>query len=258
MGGPVIVTRPAAPGRRLVAALRQRGHDAVWWPAFEIAPPADEAGVRSALARIAEYDLALFVSPNAVHAVAERLSADWPAGTVIGAVGASTREAARAELRGAAAATVVAPDDTDESGSEGFWRAWCATGRRARRVLLLRASTGRDWIIDQFRGTDAEVDAMAVYERQPHRLPERERARLRGWVATGARPVVVVSSAEAVGAVLEQVQAVEGATDWLKRGRAIATHARVALRLEDAGFLEVATSDPDDSSVIDQLESIRG
>jgi uroporphyrinogen-III synthase len=234
VGGPVIVTRPAAPGRRLVAAMRQRGHDAAWWPAFEIAPPADEAEVRRALARIAEYDLALFVSPNAVHATAERLATDWPAGTVIGAVGASTREAARAELRGAATATVVAPDEADESGSEGFWRAWCATGRRARRVLVLRAATGRDWIIDQLRGADAAVDAMAVYDRRPYRLPERERTRLRGWMAKGSSPVTVVSSAEAVGAVLEQVQVVEGAADWLKRGRAIATHPRVALRLEGA------------------------
>src|SRR5512145_2263372 len=122
MRAPVIVTRPAAPGQRLVAALRRRGYEVVWWPAFDIAPPANEAAVRRALDHLADYDLALFVSPNAVHATAERMTADWPASTAIGAVGASTREAAVAELRGAGVANIVAPDDGEESGSEGFWR----------------------------------------------------------------------------------------------------------------------------------------
>jgi len=258
MRPPVIITRPAAPGERLAAALRRRGCEVAWWPAFDIAPPSNEAAVRRALDHLANYDLALFVSPNAVHATAERLAADWPASTVIGAVGASTRDAAAAELPGGANAAIVAPDDGDESGSEGFWRAWRATGRRARRVLVLRAATGRDWIIDQFRSADAEVDALAVYARSPHVLPGSEWARLHGWMSRGETPITIFSSAEAVGAILEQVQRVAGATEWLQSGTAIATHPRVAQRLQAAGFANVETCAPDDSAVIGKLESIHG
>ena len=258
MRAPVIVTRPAAPGRRLVAALRRCGGEVAWWPAFDIAPPANEAAVRRALDHLADYDLALFVSPNAVHATAERLSADWPASTVIGAVGASTRDAAVAELPGGSAAPIVAPDDGDESGSEGFWRAWRVTGRRARRVLVLRAATGRDWIINQFRADDAEVDALAVYDRLPHALSAGDRDRLIGWVRSGVPPITVVSSAEAVGAILEQVDRVEGAAEWLRRGLSIATHPRVAQRLQAAGFANVDACAPDDPAVIGKLESIQG
>lgn len=253
--GPVIVTRPAAPGRRLADTLRGRGHEAAWWPAFEIVPPADPSRVDATLARLHDYDLAVFVSPNAVQAVAERLAIDWPAATVIGAVGAATRDAALAALRGAARATIVAPDDADESGSEGFWRAWRASGRRAQRVLLLRAASGRDWIIDQLHAAGAAVDPLPVYERVGQRLPASECERLRGWIEAGASPVVVVSSAEAVAAILDQVQAVDGAADWLRRCRAIATHPRVAQRLHEAGFTRVEVSDPADSAVIGKLES---
>jgi uroporphyrinogen-III synthase len=256
MRRPVIVTRPAAAGERLTAALRARGHEVAWWPAFEIAPPPDEPAVRAALARLADYDLALFVSPNAVHAVAARLTADWPPATVLGAVGAGTRAAALAELRGARAATVVAPDDADTSGSESFWRTWQASGRRARRVLLLRAASGRDWIVDRLRGVHAEVDALAVYDRRPHRLPEAELARLRGWVAQRRAPVAVVSSAEAVGAVLEQVRAADGGADWLRGGVAIATHPRIAERLRSSGFDRVEACAAADGDVIGTLESI--
>jgi uroporphyrinogen-III synthase len=258
VSAPVIVTRPAAPGERLAAALRARGWDVAWWPAFEIAPPSDELAVRRALDHLGEYDLALFVSANAVHATSARLTSDWPASAVLGAVGASTRDAALDELRGAVRATVIAPDDGDESGSEGFWRAWRASGRRAQRVLVLRAATGRDWIIDQFRGADAEVDAIAVYDRRPHRLPVAERDRLRAWMRGDAEPVTIVSSAEAVGAIVEQVAGIDGASSWLRSGRAIATHPRVAQRLQAAGFDRIVTTDPSDSAVISKLESIRG
>lgn len=258
MRAPVIVTRPAEPGQRLTSDLQRRGREAVWWPAFRISGPDDEAAVRQTLAGLADYDLALFVSPNAVHATAERLAADWPSGTAIGAVGAATRDAAMAELPGAAHACVVAPDEGDESGSEGFWRAWQASGRHARRVLLLRAATGRDWIVEQLRGAGASVQALPIYDRTPYVLAPPDLLQLRGWVHGSRAAAVVVSSAEAVSAIIEQARAVEGAAEWLKRGIAVATHPRVAQRLHSAGFQHVEVCDADDSSVIRKLESIQG
>lgn len=256
-GAPVIVTRPAGPGQRLAEELGRRGRKVVWCPAFDIVAPADEAEVQRTLARLAEYDLALFVSPNAVQATAARLSADWPASTVIGAVGAATLEATAA-LRGAAQAVKLAPEAEDESGSEGFWRAWQASGRQARKVLLLRASAGRDWIVERFRAAGAVVDALAVYDRRAHRLGESERRLIREWQREGRAPVTIVSSTEAVASILEQVGGIEGATDWLKQGIALATHPRIAQRLRSAGFARVETSGADDLAVIGTLESSHG
>jgi uroporphyrinogen-III synthase len=254
---PVIVTRPGGPGQRLNDALNRRGRDVVWCPAFDIGPPVDEELVRRTLDRLAEYDLALFVSPNAVHATAERLREPWPAGTVIGAVGAATREATAA-LPGAGSASTLAPDDRDESGSEGFWRAWQMRAGNARRVLVLRALTGRDWIIDRFREAGAVVDVLPVYDRRPHVLGEQERLRLHEWMRTGRQPITIVSSTDAVTSILEQTGCVEGAPQWLKHGIALATHPRVAQRLDSAGFARVELSSADDSAVIRTLELIDG
>ena len=256
-GAPVIVTRPAEPGRRLVEELGRRGREVVWCPAFDIVAPADEAEVGRVLARLADYDLALFVSPNAVQATAARLAADWPASTVIGAVGAATLEATAA-LRGAAHAVRLAPDQEDESGSEGFWRAWQASGRLAHRVLLLRAAAGRDWIVDRFRAAGAVVDALAVYERRAHRLGEPERRLIQEWQRDGRAPITIVSSTESVASILEQLEGIEGAADWLKQGIALATHPRIAQRLHSAGFARIETSSADDSAVIGTLESMHG
>jgi uroporphyrinogen-III synthase len=253
---PVIVTRPARPGQRLTARLAQRGRDAVWWPAFDIEAADDPDTVRARLQSLAQYDLAVFVSTNAVHAVAGLLQADWPASTVIGAVGAATRDAARAELRGAHRATVLAPDGDDDPGSEAFWRAWQASGRSARNVLLLRAGSGRDWIVERLRSAGASVEPLAVYRRRPHQLGPADVEQLRAWFTSNSRPAAIVTSSEAVDALPGQLHAVAGAIEWLQRGIAIATHPRVAQRLQSAGFQHVETCAADDDAIVRKLESM--
>lgn len=256
MASPVIVTRPARPGQRLADRLQQRGCDAVWWPAFDIEPAVDVVDVRARLRRLAEYDLALFVSAHAVQATAQLIDAEWPASTIVGAVGAGTRAAVLAELRGVERATIVAPNADDESGSEAFWRAWQYTRRRVRRALLLRAEGGRDWIIRQLRAEGATVDVLAVYRRLPHVLTIGDRERLHQWLESGAAPLTVVTSSEAVDTLLEQVRAVDGADGWLRGGTAVATHPRVAQRLHSAGFQHIETCDADDDAILRKLESI--
>ena len=256
MRRPILVTRPARAGERLVDALRRRGCEAVWWPAFDIGAPPDEGAVRQALSELSDYDLAVFVSPSAVHATAQRLAERWPPETVIGAVGAGTRAATLAELSGAEQATIIAPDGTDESGSEAFWSVWQASGRSARRVLLLRAATGRDWIIQQFRAGGAEVAVLPVYQRLAHALTSREVTDLQAWMKMGSVPVVIVSSTEAVDALGDQLKPIQGAADWLRSGIALATHPRVAQRLHSAGFERVQQCDFNDEAVGRKLESI--
>jgi uroporphyrinogen-III synthase len=252
----VIVTRPDDAGRRLAGNITQRGIRAVWWPAFEIAAAPDTEAARSALARLSDYDLALFVSPNAVRAAAALLGAyQWPRGTMIGAVGASTRAAVEAELRPADVA-VIAPDEEGGSGSEAFWRAWQARSPGVKRVLLLRAQSGRDWLMQRFVESGAVVDVVAVYTRRRHRLSAADVAQLREWIAAGVTPAIVFSSSEAVAALDQQADA--DARRWLRSGTAIATHSRIAQQLAADGYARVIGATLDDDAIIAKLESIRG
>ncbi len=250
----VIVARPADAGKRLCDRLIERGHRAVWWPAFDIEAAPDMAAARAALARLSDHDLAIFVSPNAVRSVKSLLNDAWPANTLIGAVGASTRAAIETELQPGDAAMLIGPDEDDESGSEAFWRAWLASGRSAQRVLLLRAEDGRNWLSERFVESGAEVDAIAVYSRRPHRLSAGDLAQLGEWVTAGEHPTTVFSSSEAIATLDQQVGA--GARAWLRTGTAIASHARIAHGLKTAGYTRVVNATFDDDSVIATLESI--
>ncbi len=256
---PVIVTRPDAGGRALTDALRALGVDAVWLPAFDIGPPPDEATARAVLARLADFDLAIFVSAAAVRATAALLAAPWPVRTAIGAVGAATARAVAQAIPGAQSAPCIAPDDADEhdAGSEAFWEALTRSALRPQRVLLLRAEGGRAWLADRLTETGARVTAVAVYSRRARSASDGEIAVLRRWRSAGRAPAVLVTSSEAVDVLLAQIDRA-GARDWLRTGLALATHARIAERLRSAGFARVALAAPRAEAIMAAIESSAG
>jgi uroporphyrinogen-III synthase len=230
----IVVTRPEEPGRVLTTALIERGADALWLPAFDLAPAPDFSAVRTVLAALSTFDLAIFVSPAAVRATAALLNGPWPAAAVIGAAGQATVDAVRARLRLGSEARIVAPDD-DEGGSEALLRALDAASVSARRALILRAASGRDWLGDRLAERGVQVETLAVYDRRAHALTEQERARL---MQMGVQPIdSVFSSSEAVAAV----QAMMPVAIWevLQQGTTVASHSRIAQRLTDAGFGKV-------------------
>ncbi len=209
---------------------------------------------RSTLARLADYDLAIFVSPNAVRAAAPLLGVAWPSGTMIGAVGASTRAAVEAELKPASGLVVSTQDEDQQSGSEAFWHAWLARKQRVQQVLLVRAEDGRTWLAERFEEQGARVNAVAVYSRRLRQPSADELQRLRDSVAVDERPVVVFSSTEAVAALDRQVD--KAAQAWLRNGVAIACHPRIAEQLLSNGYARVLDATFDDDSIVAQLKSI--
>ncbi|MBA3254682.1 MAG: uroporphyrinogen-III synthase [Burkholderiaceae bacterium] len=250
----VIVTRPASNGQRLFERIVEHGYHALWWPAFDIGAAPDTGRARQMLARLADYQLAIFVSAHAVRGARALLEGAWPAGTLIGAVGASTRAAIEAELQPDPSLIVTTPEDDQPSGSEAFWRAWQATGHRARRVLILRAEDGRSWLSDRFSEHGAEVEPIAVYTRHSHVLTPGEVEQLSQLIADDKRAAIIFSSTEAVAALDQQVDS--RARAWLRKGTAVACHPRIADQLLTNGYKRVVGATFDDDSIIAKLESI--
>lgn len=252
----VIVTRPAAAGERLHRKLLGLGWDAVWCPAFDIGPPPDEPRARAVLQQLGRFDLVVFVSPNAVHATVSLMDTAWPSKLPIGAVGEATAAALVAELALSPEVPVIAPTG-EASGSEAFWSEWTRAGRDARRVLILRAQHGREWLGERFSDAGAEVEVLPVYTRAERGLDSAALAVLQRSMAGDGLPVTVFSSSEAVDALDRQLSAQEGATRWLREGTTLATHERIRDRLLDVGYRRVELTAPDDEALIARLELIR-
>jgi uroporphyrinogen-III synthase len=237
-GHPILVTRPEEPGRWLTAALNERGAVALWLPAFDLKPAPKPFVVKNTLARLSTYDLAVFVSPATVRATSAVLAAAWPVRTAIGAVGRATEQAVRSELHPADAVRIVAPASDDEGGSEALLAALDAAGIEPRRVLILRAVIGRDWLRERLGERGAQVESLPVYDRHAHALSDVEREQLdvlRGPLDS------VFSSSEAVDTVRAMLESTP-AWDSVRRGRAVASHTRIAQRLAEAGFADVCVS----------------
>lgn len=252
----IIVTRPGDAGRRLQAGLQQAGRDAVWWPAFDIGPATDAAHARHVLQGLGDVDLAVLVSPAAVRATAELLAQPWPVTTAIGAVGAATAAAVGEWLQPDPSVPLIAPAAGDETGSEAFMAEWQRRGQTARRVLILRAQHGREWLAQRFAELGSRVETLAVYARNECDLDVAARRWLADAIDRGAPVATLFSSSEAIAALDRSVRGEPRARDWLRAGAAVATHARIAEQLLAAGYSRVLTSTGDDATLLAQLESL--
>lgn len=252
----VIVTRTGEAGRRLHIRLQYTGHDVAWWPAFDIGPAPDVDQARCTLATLDAFDLAIFVSPAAVRATVELHAQPWPAGTAIGAVGAATAAAVAEWLRPSPEVPIIAPATHDDTGSEAFMVEWQRQRRTARRVLIVRAQHGREWLAQRFAEGGSHVETIAVYARTECALDASAERWLASAVGAGAPVATVFSSSAAIAALDRSVQPVSGASAWLRNGAAIATHSRIAEQLLASGYSRVLTASADDAAVLAQLESL--
>lgn len=272
----VVVTRPAGQSRQLTEALQAAGLDVLGFPLLAIGPAVDDTPLRAALARLSDYALAVFVSPNAVSFALEALAqiqntagpAQWPAGVAVAVVGPSS-VAALAE-RGIAAPThrVIAPagaqgtqGDADAAGdaprfdSEALWSELdTAPGAfTGRSVLIIRGNGGRDWLGDRLREAGATVDAVEAYSRT---LPEptgMQWQAVRDSLRPGAPPSAwLLTSSEAVRNLdaLARLQLSPQEHERLKQMQCIAPHARIAAQAQALGFAHVLPAAPGDAGLL--------
>lgn len=255
----MLVTRPQATGSSLTAQLRSGGGDAIWWPAFDLLAPEDPSALRAYIARLAEFDLAIFVSPAAVHALASAMRRmyprtqrpGWPAGTRIAAVGAATREAALQSLPGVGETQIICPpgESAADGGSDALVSAIKELAATPQAVLLVRAQSGRQRLIDWLRGQGASVEETIAYRRVAHEPSEAQWSVLRASVRAGKRLAVLYTSSEAVGVLAAQFAHDRELADALADAIALCVHERIERELRARGYTDVRSCTMDVASI---------
>lgn len=266
----VIVTRPAKEAQAWVADLRAHGLDAVALPLITIGAVADPAALTNAWRRLEQYDAVMFVSGNAVaHFFAQR-PADVanPFGEPGGILRAwVTGPASQSALQacGVLPSAIDAPaPDGAQFDSEALWRTVRPRVVPGYRVLIVRGNApeaafgahadpasqgvGRDWFAQQLQATGGVVDYVVAYERRAPVWDRAQLALIAQAVCDGS--VWIFSSAEAVGYLLASAPQ----QDWAQ-ARAVATHARIAQAVRQAGFGTVWESRPLLAEVVASIES---
>jgi uroporphyrinogen-III synthase len=228
----LIVTRPAAQAAAWVDQFRALGLDARALPLIEIAPLADDGGLRAVWRTLEAVSLVVFVSANAVQHFfdARPPGAAWPDAVLAGSTGPGTSAALRAA--GVEGQSLVEPAaDAPAFDSEALWAQLSPRHWRDRSVLVVRGEEGRDWLADTLRGRGAQVSFVAAYRRCLPQLDADEQALLAAAQAQPTAHLWLFSSSEAVA----NLRALLPAADW-SRSRAYASHPRIVQAVRAAGF----------------------
>lgn len=182
------ITRPHDQAAGLIAAVKSAGADVLPLPLLEIAPPLDLPALDAVLARLDEFDLAIFVSPSALDAVFDRLHHGWPANLPVAVMGpGSALRAAERKIP-----HIIAP--TSQFDSAGLLQQPELQALTGQRVVLFRGDGGRDALPQTLVERGAELTLVSAYRRLP---PTFDDAHLRAELSGGCDGIVV-SSSEAV------------------------------------------------------------
>jgi len=159
----VAVTRPPTKGDRLVAELERLGATVLEAPALRLVPPPDPLPLRSAAARLDQFDWVMLTSAAAVDALSEAV--------VVAGAGAPRRLAVVGSQTAAAAAAAgwwadLVPERFD---TEGLLEQLDRSGvpLQGARVLLPLAADARDVLPEGLRARGASVERVTAYAQRP-------------------------------------------------------------------------------------------
>ena len=231
-GRGIVVTRPRELAEPFARLLERRGARAIVFPAIEIQP----LPLPAALARAAEFDIVVFVSPSAARVALPALS-PWPRGVAAAAVGSGTRR----ELERAGIAPVIAP--SAGADSEALLREM--QGVRGKRVLIVRGEGGRALLGETLAVRGANVEYAECYRRVK---PATDPAALFGAWRAGQLHALTVSSAQA----LDNFIAMTG-PELPAALPLFVPHERVCAHARSRGQREVVVAGPGDDEMIERL-----
>lgn len=228
-GRHIVVTRPPAQAAALASAIEAAGGVAVLFPVLEIGDPPDTAALDAAMARLDQFDLAVFVSPNAVErglaAVTSRRA--WPPGLRAAAMG----PASAAALRRGGVQEVLLPADGSDSEALLACPELQAERIRGRQIVVFRGDGGRELLAESLLARGAGVERVTCYRRG---RPALDAAPLRAQLAEGAIAAVTVTSSEGLRNLVAMV-GTDGAAQ-LKDCPLFAAHARICAEAQRMGF----------------------
>jgi len=231
-GRGILITRPREQAQGLAKLIEAAGGRAILFPAIEIqAVP---------LPNLAEFDLAIFVSPTAVKQALAAMK--WPQRAKAAAVGRGTqRELERHGIKG-----IIAP----ESGADSEALLAVPELQRVagRRIVILRGEGGRSLLGDTLAARGARVEYAECYRRV---RPQTDSGPLLTAFAKGAVHAVTVSSAEGLENLLELLGA--AGREYLKKTPLFVPHPRIAAEAKRLGLGEASVGGASDEEMLERL-----
>lgn len=246
-GRGIVITRPDRQAAGLAALIDAAGGHALRYPTIDI-EPLRTARLDALLGRLADYDVLVFISRNAVEQGLARIRENGmalspvPGRPVVAAIGAGTRRALEAE----GFATVVAPEGPADS--EALLAEPALANVSGKRIAVFRGEGGRETLAAGLRARGATVDYAECYRR---RAPALDPQPLIAQWLRGEVHAVTVSSGEGLANLAARLG--ETAGTLLVALPVFVPHPRVAEQARALGVAEVVVSGAADEDVLAAL-----
>jgi uroporphyrinogen-III synthase len=224
------------------------------FPLLEIQPLADTAELSATLAKLNDYAMVAFVSPNAIDAVFAHLT-DWPKNVIAAVVGEGSRLALARHGVTDANATIISPSDKQRTDSETLLLELDLEALRGQKVLIVRAESGRELLADQLRAAGVYVEQIVAYQRLAPTLDEARLVALRALLAE--QNDWIITSSEALRLLKQMVEQADPAAGWqhLQNKTLILPHPRIAETAKECGFTHINLCGSGDEALFGAIQS---
>lgn len=194
----IVVTRPAHQAENVCQLIETEGGKALRFPVLDIQPPEDSSSLTALLQNLDRYQLAIFISANAVDFTYHALGSgqQLPESLQRAAVGQST---AKALENHAQPAHLVAPAPYN---SEALLAMPEFTTVAGKHIVIFRGVGGREHLAQTLEQRGAVVDYAECYRRM---MPDSDLTPLVLAWESNKLDLIVVTSNEALHNLLELV-----------------------------------------------------
>lgn len=240
VGLTIVVTRPRDQAMQLMQRIEQAGGTPLLFPLLDIEPVQDAQALHRQLAKLAQFNLAIFISPNAVHygMAAIRATGALPRALKIATVGQGSAKA----LQKLGVADVIAP--TERFDSEGLLALPELQNVVGWRVMIFRGESGRELLGDTLKTRGAAVEYAACYRRSK---PQQDVAVL----VRAAPNAITVTSSEALSYLWQMLDA--SAQSKLCDTPLFVSHQRIVELARRQGWRQVLLAGPGDDGLLSAL-----
>lgn len=239
-GRGIVVTRPAHQARGLADLIHAAGGHAIVFPVLEILDAEDLRPLNALIDRIDEFDLAIFISPNAVSKALNLIRARraLPAALRIAAIGRGSVNA----LGRFGVTDVIAP--AARFDSEALLALPALAEVAGKRVVIFRGEGGRELLGDTLTERGARLEYAECYRRGK---PNVDAAPLMKAWARGELHAIVITSSEGLRNLFDIVGKLGQA--WLRRTPLIVPHPRIAETARELGLANVVLTEAGDEGI---------
>lgn len=237
----ILVTRPAHQSEHLAHLIREAGGNPILFPALEIVDIPDLQQLNALIDRLDQFDLAIFISPNAVNKAMNLIRArrSLPASLQVAAIGKGSAKV----LAQYGVQDLITPQQRFDS--EALLALPEMQAVAGKRIVIFRGDGGRELLGDELSRRGAHLEYAECYRRQK---PQADNGKLLYLWARNELHAITVTSTEVLHNLFDLVGKL--GQQWLKKTPVFVPHARIAEAAREMGLQQVFVTEAGDEGMV--------